>query len=461
MKLGYIIAGFLFLSNPNVGIIDILPDFIGYFLIIKGIFPSQIFVPQLENSQNNFQKLFIIDTIKFILSFLLMFNINTLPLLLVFSFAVVELLFLFPAINDLFEGVSYAAVRFGNKFVLESKKIKKVVKDAGSGEYQIKEVDVEKVEKVRLITFIFIIAKTVLSIVPTLADLQLFENTGDVEVYSIRIADFNNIIALLSCIICTVFSVIWICSFLPYFRKIRKDRTFFDGIEKEYRGQLELFPDIPLGFHFKHITVVMSAMIISYCSPIFDGVTVFPKLISAAFAVSAAVLLSKFAKKTVIAAFPAVITILLSIIQTVFQTKYFIVSGYVPEDSFWIAPASRIYFSIKICSLVENILMLSVFIILFSVLYSCWKSDCKKSDAQIKPDSFSSEERQSLKKRFILSVSLTLPVCLLWAIYPQLVLYISSASPALFFISVLWAALSVFFVSDIYSNFYKKCFPFK
>ena len=37
MKIAYYVLGLLFLLNPNYGIIDVLPDAIGYILILKAI----------------------------------------------------------------------------------------------------------------------------------------------------------------------------------------------------------------------------------------------------------------------------------------------------------------------------------------------------------------------------------------------------------------------------------------
>ena len=37
MNIGYLIAGCIFLFNPTVNLIDVLPDVIGYLLILKGL----------------------------------------------------------------------------------------------------------------------------------------------------------------------------------------------------------------------------------------------------------------------------------------------------------------------------------------------------------------------------------------------------------------------------------------
>lgn len=38
MNIGYLIAGCVFLFNPTVNLIDVLPDVIGFLLILKGLY---------------------------------------------------------------------------------------------------------------------------------------------------------------------------------------------------------------------------------------------------------------------------------------------------------------------------------------------------------------------------------------------------------------------------------------
>jgi len=50
MGFGCIAAGMLFLFNPNINVIDILPDFIGYILIYHGLFRMSYSTPKLADA---------------------------------------------------------------------------------------------------------------------------------------------------------------------------------------------------------------------------------------------------------------------------------------------------------------------------------------------------------------------------------------------------------------------------
>lgn len=57
MNLGILLAGFAFLMNPNVGVFDVLPDFIGYLLILKGMGILPDLVPALAGAKRGFLNL--------------------------------------------------------------------------------------------------------------------------------------------------------------------------------------------------------------------------------------------------------------------------------------------------------------------------------------------------------------------------------------------------------------------
>ncbi|MBR5445572.1 MAG: hypothetical protein IKV57_05595, partial [Clostridia bacterium] len=104
MGFGYLLIGFLFLINPVIHVMDILPDCIGYFLIVKGLSKTALFVDHLAVARGQFWKLALIDLVK-------MFSILLWPLvsdsgmlLLTFVFSVLELMYFLPAVNSLFEG---------------------------------------------------------------------------------------------------------------------------------------------------------------------------------------------------------------------------------------------------------------------------------------------------------------------------------------------------------------------
>ena len=112
---GYIIASLFFLFNPNISIVDILPDFIGFFLLSAGLVKLADIMPRFAEVREGFVKLGWISLAKFLSIFLISIlpanEVATFGLLLTFSFAVVDLILLIPAWNGFFEGMIYLATR--------------------------------------------------------------------------------------------------------------------------------------------------------------------------------------------------------------------------------------------------------------------------------------------------------------------------------------------------------------
>mgnify|MGYP007112776285 CR=1 FL=1 len=90
MNVFFIGAGFLFLLNPVLGLLDLLPDFIGYTLIILGIRDASYIVEELSLARRRYTYLIWVGIARLLLSLSGVNKINTLPLTLAFSIAVVE-----------------------------------------------------------------------------------------------------------------------------------------------------------------------------------------------------------------------------------------------------------------------------------------------------------------------------------------------------------------------------------
>jgi hypothetical protein len=107
LGLGYIIASFFFLFNPDITVIDVLPDALGYLLICAGLTQLSFINPSLEEAVEKFKKMIFVSLGKFAAVLLLfgLFNERERPygfLLFTFSFLVLDLIFLLPAVKSLF-----------------------------------------------------------------------------------------------------------------------------------------------------------------------------------------------------------------------------------------------------------------------------------------------------------------------------------------------------------------------
>ena len=102
------------LFNPNYNIIDILPDFIAYFILASLIGAKGEFIPYLAEAKEGFKRLGILSLLKIPCTLIMFANIGSgrdiIPLFtLVFSS--VEIILLIGAVDNLFAGLYYVGER--------------------------------------------------------------------------------------------------------------------------------------------------------------------------------------------------------------------------------------------------------------------------------------------------------------------------------------------------------------
>ena len=111
MGLGLVAAGMFFLINPLVNIIDIIPDFIGYIMIVCGLDRLADMEDHFASAKKYFLILAVASAVKCGACLLLPFIDATFIILLSFVFAVGEAICFIPAITSLFGGFHYYGLR--------------------------------------------------------------------------------------------------------------------------------------------------------------------------------------------------------------------------------------------------------------------------------------------------------------------------------------------------------------
>ena len=114
MKIGYMIVGCIFLCNPFINIIDILPDFIGYLFIMKALSELSDLDRNIGTARKKFKAAMWVSLVKAALVFASMIFDSTWYLILTFTFGLLECMYLIPAFIDLFYGISYLEGRYTN-----------------------------------------------------------------------------------------------------------------------------------------------------------------------------------------------------------------------------------------------------------------------------------------------------------------------------------------------------------
>ena len=212
----------IFLFNPNVAVIDFLPDFIGYVLLCIALTNLSDINDTVSQALKIFKKLIIIDVAK-LASLMWVFGIsvvnerNSSLLLWSFVFAVLEMVFVIPAFLKLFAGMNELGFLYDNTSVIGSKK-----------------ADSKKnyTDKIRGFTVFFISIKAIMSFLPELADLtttEYSENMGLTNMYR-----YIGVARGLAFAPVLVIGTLWIVKTVSYFKRVDRDVVFVEALEKTY-----------------------------------------------------------------------------------------------------------------------------------------------------------------------------------------------------------------------------------
>ncbi len=125
---GLFILALAMLFNPNINILDLLPDFIGYLIIARLLVHAARRVPFFEEARLGFLKLSLLSFAKYpAFVFMIMVrsksNTSDNDIIALFSlvFAIAEVLLSLGAVGNLFSGLSYLGERTGARSVIGEK----------------------------------------------------------------------------------------------------------------------------------------------------------------------------------------------------------------------------------------------------------------------------------------------------------------------------------------------------
>jgi hypothetical protein len=265
--------GVLFLLNPNFSLIDILPDAIGYLLILSGLRAIAPVSPSIEEARNRFVMLLRVSLIRIAalpLTVLAGYNEQTFILIFTFAFALFETIYLLPAFYYLYDGTTYLSLRFGGE---KSRNI----------------------TPPRIITIVFIIVRAVCNVLPELQYLptQYNDGLGTVSDYQpIKLSELQHMLVLANIVFTLLFAIIWIVRFRHYLKRLRCDSELCTALSQTIaavprdEGGVLLQSLKPA---FTLISIAMFATLDFYA----DGYNLIPDIIPALLLLAASVILNK------------------------------------------------------------------------------------------------------------------------------------------------------------------------
>lgn len=292
MKLSAIIAGLFFLFNPNVNLIDILPDAVGVGLILYGITPFSHIQSRMADAARALRMLTIIELIKLGSLYFYSFFTGTeqlMLLLIAMVFAAFEIFFSWQAFSNLFIGLE----------------------DFGSAEEQPKMF--EKIKMIRVFTLIFLATKSVFAFLP---DLTLLDDARYGEVTGTGIASWQNyrgVFTVFAFVLILVVGIVWLAMTVSFFRVVKREKAMLDVINTRaavYYSETE-------SFIYRHSILSLSFLLYAFllCLELkIEGYSILPPMISAVLFLIFFVLMRRFFKKE-------------ALVGVISSALYFVTSG--------------------------------------------------------------------------------------------------------------------------------------
>ena len=279
----------IFLLNPNIGVIDFLPDFIGYIILCSLLVPLADISDTVGEALNAFKRMVYIDACR-IIAIMWVFGFadgserTSSILLWTFTFGALEMIFLIPAFVKLFGGLVELGYLYDNKSVLGSKR-------QGGKNYT---------DKIRSFTVFFVCFKAVLSFLPEFSDISSAETVGE-SMYR-----YIGLMRGMAFIPVFIFGIVWYVKFVSYFTRVSKDKSFVAALKDVYEEKV--LPKI--GIFAKRrfatsIVLLIMAAIFSFDLRIQDvvffdvqreSVNILPDVLSAVFFILFFATISKCAK---------------------------------------------------------------------------------------------------------------------------------------------------------------------
>ena len=216
MKKKYFVLAALFLFNPIVSIFDILPDFIGYYFLLKAFTPVSYIFDNASDLHSSLKRMMIIGVAKFFSVILLFLTDATMALVLSFTFAILEIIYGFAMTIKLFDVTSYIRMRYDDT------------------------VSTRQAEKLKSFSLFFLVAKLALASLPDVTALSMGNSSLKVD-----LSQFRPVLFIISAFIAFIIGIVWFVRFTGFFKKrlrMRLTKEWIENITSRRRSAPESFP---------------------------------------------------------------------------------------------------------------------------------------------------------------------------------------------------------------------------
>lgn len=397
MGFGQMLAGLILLVNPVIHVVDIIPDAIGFFLIVAGLTKMSYFIGKIAQARDLFFKLAFVEVAKFFSIAFIPYTSGSAKVLLAFLFGFLELLLFIPALNTLFEGLSFAGLWYNGTAIYQKKPVKRFVLHKttadGKAKYRItrEKQDAEMLTYIKRTIFGFYIFRVIATLIPELTELEMYDYLGEVKAIQRSLVSYKPFLYVVLSAAVLIVGIIAIRRMTVFFGSIRKDTAFIDAMQGKYKNDI-----LPKDTFFTAISMKRALMLLVFAAaasliiPI-DGVNLLIGAVSSILLIFAATILKKYVKIAFWVIPLAAIRAVLSVVNLILQIRYF--SEYSVEAVEWIETAYNQYYTMSGVAAVEYIVALASVLLFLTALMKAIKGHLENFGIQTDNAQYSKRNR--------------------------------------------------------------------
>lgn len=239
MGIGLIFIGCCFLFNPVISLVDVLPDFFGMILILRGMSKIADLNNHIGESYLKMKAAMWVSLGKLVALFLAGAVDSTMRLTLALAIGVLDCVFLIPAFVEFTEGISYLAIRETNNHQYEEGNLK-------------------------ILSVSFVVARAVSTVVPDFIVMMLKTSGGKVTSGHNNYSSVGPVLTAAFVLVTLVVGIVWLMSLKKTISSVTSDKELISRLEYRYRTEILENDEIMTRRCVKSFTTLMLCAFIPY-----------------------------------------------------------------------------------------------------------------------------------------------------------------------------------------------------
>lgn len=213
MGFDLILAGALFMFNPDIGVADFLPDLIGWALIAAGMYRLRDMGDDLAAAYDRVRKLLIVSAARFVMMILVPgMEDKGYSLVFTFIFCAAEAGLMISFFKRFYTGVESLALR------------------EGAGETVSRGYS-----DLRITTAVFAVVRAAFNLLPELKYLSMSDYEGEITAFgTFDLANYPTALLVINIFFAGIAGLVWLLLLVPWMRRIIADKSFIEALRSRY-----------------------------------------------------------------------------------------------------------------------------------------------------------------------------------------------------------------------------------